>query len=152
MAGMKGYRSFMGFLEQMARNGVYQLLGVAISTTAICLGLTMIFNPVVFSETFVFHLVFVFASPPAWGTAYIITALAVLIGIFTNPKSAQLPAFMMALIFAAQGLFTIPQIHEGAVPFSLIACIALAWFCLITQLVCGVAWKDHPGEKAVIHH
>lgn len=143
------YRRFMDLLDHWANHGVPQMLGTAISFVAIGLGASMFLSPDVFEETYSFLLVFSFASPFAWGTVYIFTALVVMICIYTNQKSAQAPVFVMGATFAMQGLLTIPQITAGGVPSSLFMYIGMAWICFITQLVCGA--RKVPHDKAAIN-
>lgn len=145
-----GYRRFMNLLDHWANHGVPQMLGCAISFVSIGLGISMFISPDVYEEAYSFQLVFSFASPFAWATVYIFTAVLVLITVFTNQKSAQAPVFVMAATFAAQGLLTIPQIAVGGVPSSLFMYIGMGWICIITQLVCGA--KKAQDEKAPLHY
>lgn len=140
----------MDLLDHLANHGVYKMLGTAISFVAVGLGVSMFVDPEVFIDTYSFRTVFAFASPYAWGTVYIFTALLVMVTIYTNPKSAQAPAFVMAATFAAQGLLTIPQIAVGGVPSSLFMYIGMGWVCIITQLVCGA--RREPHEEAAFRY
>lgn len=141
-----GYRRFMTLLDHWANHGVPQMLGTTVSLVAISLGLSMFFSPGVFIEEDSFNTVFVFASPFAWGVVYIVAALAVLVTVYTNHKSAQLPIFLLGAIFAAQALLQVPDIANGSVPSGLFLFMGIGWICFITQLICG-ARKVH-DEKA----
>jgi hypothetical protein len=142
-----GYRRFMGLLDHWANHGVPQMLGTVVSLVAIALGVAMFVDPGVFIETKSFHVVFAFASPYAWGTVYIVAAMAVLITVYTNQKSAQAPVFMLGATFAMQALLQIPQIANGGVPSGLFMYMGIGWVCFITQLICG-ARGSH--EKAIV--
>lgn len=144
------YRRFMNLLDHWANHGVPQMLGCAISFVSIGLGISMLTNPRVFEDTYSFKLVFEFASPFAWATVYIFTAILVLITVFTNQKSAQAPVFVMGATFAAQGLLTIPMIAVGGVPSSLFMYIGMGWICIITQVVCGARKVGH--EESIVRY
>lgn len=147
---VSSYHKFMALLDHWANHGVPQMLGVAISFVSVTLGVSMILNPGVFLETYTFQEVFAFASPQAWATVYIFTAILVLITVFTSQKSAQAPVFVMAATFVVQGLLTIPMIAVGGVPSSLFMYIGMGWICIITQLVCGA--REVPRDQTPVHH
>jgi Ca2+/Na+ antiporter len=144
------YRKFMELLDHWANHGVPQMLGTVISFVAVGLGVTMFINPQTFEEAFAFRQVFTFASPFAWGTVFIFTALVVLITVYTNHKNAQAPLFVMAATFVMMGLLQVPQIAAGGVPSGLFMYIGMGWVCVITQLICGARKVTH--EKAPIHY
>jgi hypothetical protein len=143
-----GYRQWVSLLDHWANHWVPQMLGTVISIVAMGLGLSMFIDPSVYIETDTFNLVFSFASPYAWGTVFIFTALVVLVTVYTSQKNAQAPLFVMGATYSAFGLLTIPQIVEGSVPSAMFMYIGMAWICLITQLICGVAPRRIPNEKA----
>lgn len=145
------YNQFMSFLEHWANHGVPQMLGTIIAFVAAGLGLSMFCTPDAYEESRTFDLVFNFASPFAWGTVYIVSALAVAIMVYSNPKTAQAPVIMLGMAFGLQGLLTIPQAVDGGLPSAVFMYIGMAWVCLATQLVCGVA-KERSREKAPLHH
>lgn len=146
------YRKFMEFVERWANHGVPQMLSLVVSLTAISLGLSMMLTPETYTGAFAFREVFRFASPYAWGTIYIVAATAVLVTVFVNVRASQAPLFMLALTYAAQGLWTIPQMLNGGVPQSVFLCIGMANICIVAQLVCGVAARGRNFEKATIHY
>jgi len=147
----RSYRQFLSLLDHWANHGVPQMLGTVVSMVAMGLGVSMFMDPSVYRQTFSFSLVFTFASPYAWGTVYIVSALIVLISVYMNQKSAQAPVFVLGATYAMFGLLTIPQIVGGAVPSSMFMYIGMAWVCLITQLVCGVP-RRNTNEKALSHN
>lgn len=147
-----GYRQWVSLLDHWANHWVPQMLGTVISVVAIGLGLSMFIDPVVYRETTTFDLVFSFASPYAWGTVFIFTALVVLATVYTSQKNAQAPLFVMGATYSAFGLLTIPQIVEGSVPSAMFMYIGMAWVCLITQLICGVAPRRNPNEKTPFNY
>lgn len=132
-----GYRRFISLLDHWADHKVPQMLGTVVSAVAICLGISMFLNPAIFIDTASFRTVFWWASPYAWGTVYITAALAVLISVYTNQRSAQAPVFMLGATFAAQAVLQIPQIANGSVPSGLFMYMGIGWVCFITQLICG---------------
>lgn len=144
------YKSVLKALERWANNGVAWMLGLVVAVTSIAVGIAMVSVPNRFEETFSFQGAFQFASPYAWATAFIISALWVLIGVFTNPKTAMVPCFMLGATFAALGLLILPQIADGAVPFSAITCGGLAWTCIIAQIVCGFATRSKDEEQTPV--
>lgn len=146
-----GYRHFLSVLDHWANHGVPQMLGTVISVVAIGLGISMFINPAVYIETFGFSLVFTFASPYAWGTVFIFTAVVVLATVYTNQKNAQAPVFVMGASYAMFGLLTLPMIIEGSVPSTIFMYMGMAWVCFITQLVCGVP-RRNMDEKAALYH
>lgn len=146
-----GYRRLMGIAEHAANHGVPQLLGNIVSAIAIGLGLTMMLNPAPYLRAESFTLMFTFASPAAWGTLYFLAALVVVATVNSNPRAAQLPVFILSLIFGAQGLLSIPQAAGGGLPSAIIMYIGVGWICLATQLVCWVA-KERVVEKTTVNH
>lgn len=149
MAG-QGYRRLMGIIEHAANHGVPQMLGNIVSAMAFFLGLSMILNPRPYLAAETFSLMFFFASPAAWGTAYIIAAIVVVLTVNSAPKTAQLPVFMLSLIFGAQGFLSIPQAVGGGLPSAIFMYIGVSWICLATQLVCWVS-KER-SEKTTLNH
>lgn len=145
-----GYRRFMSLLEHWANHGVPQMLGTVVSLVAICLGISMFVDPRVFISTPAFDWVFKFASPFAWGTVYIIAAIAVIVSVYTNRKSAQAPVFMLGATFCMQALLQLPPITNGNVPSGLFMYMGIGWVCFITQLVCGAREVQH--EKGSIRY
>jgi hypothetical protein len=143
-----GFRRFMDLLEIWADQKVPQMLGTVVSLVAICLGASMFLNPGVFIDTYSFKTVFWFASPWAWGTVYIVAAIAVLFAVYTNQRTAQAPVFMLGATFAAQALLQVPQITLGSVPSGLFMYMGIGWVCFIIQLICG-ARGDH--EEGTIY-
>lgn len=150
MAG-QGYRRFMGIMEHAANHGVPQILGNIVSAIAFFLGLSMLLNPRPYLITPSFDLMFHFATPAAWGAAYMVAATVVALTVNTVPRTAQLPVFMLSLLFAAQGLLSIPQAVGGGLPSAIFMYVGVSWICLATQLVCWVA-KERSNEKAAIDH
>jgi hypothetical protein len=113
------------------------MLGTVVAAVAIGLGISMYADPNVYANNPAFSLVFLFASPYAWGTVYIVTAIAILIGVYTNQKYAQSPAFVMGATFGMHGLLVIPSIANGEIPSPLFLYMGFAWVCIITQVICG---------------
>ena len=145
------YRKFMDLIDHWANHGVPQMLGTVVSFVAIALGFSMFIDPAVFIATPAFHYVFVwFASPYAWGTVYIVAAMAVLVAVYTSRRSAQAPVFMLGATFCAQGLLQIPAITNGEVPSGLYMYMGIGWICFITQIVCGAREVKH--EKSSISY
>lgn len=140
----------MTLLEHWANHGVPQMLGTVVSLVAICLGTSMFFAPALFVATPAFNYVFDWASPYAWGTVYIIAAIAVLVSVYSNQKSAQAPVFMLGATFAAQALLQIPASVDGSVPSGIFMYMGIGWVCFITQLVCGARKVHH--DQAIIRH
>lgn len=145
-----GYRRFMSLLDHWSNHGVPQMLGTVVSLVAICLGISMFFNPGIFVATPAFSWVFTWASPYAWGTVYVVAAIAVLVSVYTNQKSAQAPVFMLGATFAAQALLQIPASVDGSVPSGIFMYMGIGWVCFITQLVCGA--RKVPHEKAPLSY
>ena len=137
------YRNFMSLLDHWANHNVAQLLGTVVSVVAICIGVSMFIDPGIFIATPAFSWVFAFASPYAWGTVYIVAALAVLVSVYTNRRSAQAPVFMLGATFCMQALLQLPPITNGNVPSGLFMYMGVGWVCFITQLVCGAKGVRH---------
>lgn len=149
MAG--GYRSYIRVLEHWANHGVPQMLGTIVSAVAIGLGISMWIVPATYIKSDTFNIVFKFASPYAWGTVYLVSALMVLAMVYTNPKTAQAPVIILACAFGLHGMMTIPQAAGGGLPSAIFMYIGMAWVCLATQLVCGVA-KERIHEETPIDY
>jgi len=146
------YRSFMGLLDRLAVHKVPQMLGTVVSAVAIALGLSMYIDPTVFIAAPSLKDVFAFASPYAWGTVYIVSAIAVLFAVYINVRAAQVPIFMLGATFATQGVLTIPAISNGAIPQSLYLYMGIGWVCFVTQLICGARRATDVQPKTPIHH
>jgi len=142
------YNKISGMIDHWANHGVAQMLGTVVACVAIGLGISMYVDPQVYSDNPAFREVFRFASPHAWGTVYIVTAIAMLIGVYTNQKYAQSPSFVMAATFGMHGLLVVPSITNGEIPSPLFLYMGFAWVCVITQIVCG-ARKVHDEESTV---
>lgn len=127
------------------------MLGTVISFVAVGLGISMFVNPRTFEESFSFLVVFKWASPYAWGTVFLFTALVVLVTVYTNHKYAQAPLFVMAATFSMMGLLQLPQIAIGGVPSGLFMYVGMSFICIITQLICGAA-RTEGHEKAPINY
>ena len=145
------YKKFMAFLSHLADYRVPQMLGTVVSLVAIGLGLSMYFEPVLFEKSFIFKSVFSFASPFAWGTVYLVSAVAVLGGVYTNVRNAQAPVFMLGATFATQGLLTVPQIADGGIPSPVFLYMGLSWVCFVLQLICGASRRG-PNETTIGHN
>lgn len=144
------YRKFMSLIDHWANHGVPQMLGTVISIVAIGLGCSMYLNPDIYSTTPAFSTVFLFASPYAWATVYIVTAIAILVGVYTNQKYAQSPSFVMGATFGMHGLLVIPSITQGEIPSPLFLYMGFAWVCIITQIVCGA--RKVTNEESTIRY
>jgi hypothetical protein len=112
----------------------------------------MYVDPTVFMSAPSLNTVFKFASPYAWGTVYIVSAIAVLLAIYINPRTAQAPVFMLGATFAMQGMLTIPEIAHGAIPSSLYLYMGIGWVCFIIQLICGARKVPDDVQKTPINH
>lgn len=146
------YRRFMDYLEHWANHGVPQMLATVLSAVAIGLGTSMWIDPDNYKESDSFRLVFLWASPHAWGTLYIVAAIAVLVMVYTNARTARMPVFMLGLTYIAQGILTIPQTANGGLPSAIFMYIGMGWIGLITQLVCGVAGRKDRDAQASSHY
>jgi hypothetical protein len=146
-------KRFTTIIEQLSNHHVPQMFATLVSLIAICLGVSMIVAPGNYVNALTLRSVFEFASPYAWGTVYILSAFAVIIGVFSHPRYAQAPLWMLAAAYAAQGILTIPQIANGGVPQSVFFLIGLAWICIATQLICGVVKeRNNALPETIIHN
>lgn len=146
------YRRFMALLDRLATHKVPQMLGTVVSAVAIALGISMYVDPSVFISAPSLATVFQFASPYAWGTVYIVSAIAVLLAIYINPRTAPAPVFMLGATFAMQGMLTIPEIANGAIPSSLYLYIGVGWICFIIQLICGARKVPDVVQKTPLNN
>ncbi len=143
--------SVRSLLSRLAHHGIPQMLGTICGLAGVLLGTTLILVPDTYRESFTLANIFLYVSPFAWGTIYIIAALVLLVSVHVDPKLAQLPAFMLGLVFAVYGFLTIPRILDGGIPQSAIFSIGFAWVCIATQLICGVT-RGKANEETFIYH
>jgi len=103
----------------------------------------MILSPNQYSGYHTLTANFLFASPVAWGTAFIVASTALVVTVYMQPSYAQLPALILGAVFIAFGCLTLLSAISPAVW----AFIALGWISIFTQVIC---WAEEKRET--LHH
>lgn len=134
---------FQYLLMRAAQHGVAHVLGTILFLGGAGIGLSMILSPNSYVNYQTLHQNFMFASPVAWGTAFLVASTALVISIFVEPAYAQLPALILGAIFIVFGILTL----FSAITPAVWAFIALGWISIFTQVIC---WAEEKRET--LHH
>lgn len=129
-------------LMKAARNGVAQVLGTILFLGGVGIGVSMILGADTYANYSTLKANFVFASPVAWGTAFLIASLALLVTVYVEPAFAQLPALILGVVFIAFGLLALLSATSPLVW----AFVALGWVSIFTQIIC---WAE--DSRATIY-
>lgn len=130
---------FQHYLMKVASHGVPQVLGVLLFLGGAGIGVTLMLSPHTFYYP-LFAITFGYVSPAAWGTAFVVASLALVVSVLTQPSLAQLPALMLGGLFIAFGILTLMAGVAPVVwPF-----MALGWISIFTQILC---WAEERRES-----
>lgn len=134
---------FQYLLMRAARHGVAHVLGTILFLGGAGIGLSFILAPTSYLHYQSLHQNFLFASPVAWGTAFLVSSIALVVTLFVQPNYAQLPALILGAVFIIFGVLTL----FSAITPAVWAFIALGWISIFTQVIC---WAEEKRET--LHH
>ena len=135
---------FKYLLMRAAQHGVAHVLGTILFLGGAGIGLSLLVTPTNYINYASLHQNFVFASPAAWGTAFLVASFALVITIYVEPAYAQLPALILGAVFILFGILTL---FSSATAIVVWAFIALGWISVFTQVIC---WAEEKRETP--HH
>jgi len=136
---------FQYLLMRAAHHGVAHVLGIILFLGGAGIGLSLIFAPNSYFNYQSLHQNFEFASPIAWGTAFLVASIALVVTLFVQPNYAQLPALILGAVFIIFGILTL----FSAVTPAVWAFIALGWISIFTQVIC---WAEEKREGTLHHY
>lgn len=134
---------FQYLLMRAAQHGVAHVLGTILFLGGAGIGLSMILTPNQYVNYHTLTANFLFASPSAWGTAFLVASTALVVTVYMRPAYAQLPALILGAVFITFGSLTLLTAITPAVW----AFIALGWISIFTQVIC---WAEDRNET--LHH
>lgn len=135
---------FQALLFQAARHGVAQVLGTLLFTGGVGVGLSLLLAPDTFLTYASLRENFTFASPAAWGAAFVVASVALIVSVYVEPAYAQLPALILGGVFITFGLLTL----LSSPALIVWAFIALGWISIFTQIIC---WAEEKRETVHSH-
>ena len=124
-------------LLRAAHHGVAQVLGTILFLAGAGIGLSLIFASDLYYSYPMLAANFHQLSPMAWGGLFLIASLILVVTVWVDTEHAQLPAFMLGLIFIAYGLLSL----LSGVSSVIYAFSALGWISIFTQIVCWAKGK-----------
>lgn len=125
-------------LFRAAQYHVAKVLGVILFMASAGLGVSMIAAPDTFLSYSPLMANWAFASPMAWGTAFVVASLILVITVFIDADFAQIPALLLGAICILFGVITLNLGVSVVVwPF-----VALGWISIFTQVICWAEGKD----------